>query len=87
METIPADLEFAPSTLEKRFRGKWTSTDTKISKDALKVAAELLRIFVVEAVERSAMQVVSFNTFTSKSHVILVLDCMVGSNFIFTGLR
>jgi hypothetical protein len=48
---------FAPSTIEKCFKGKWSNPETKISKDAVKVAAELLRIFVVEAIERSSLQV------------------------------
>ena len=52
-----AACRFHPSTVEKLWKGRFEKEDTKVSKDALKVAAELLRIFVEEAVARSVEQV------------------------------
>ena len=51
-----SSVGFPALTLEKLFKGKWQSRDMKVSKDAIKVSAELLRIFVLEALERSASQ-------------------------------
>mmetsp|Transcript_36137 Transcript_36137/g.56440 ORF Transcript_36137/g.56440 Transcript_36137/m.56440 type:complete len:80 (-) Transcript_36137:1304-1543(-) len=43
------------SVLEQRFKGHWQEDDTKISKDATKVTAQLLQTFIEEAVARATL--------------------------------
>jgi len=56
MQSSKLNLGVSASTLEKKFKGRWQSQETKISKDAIKLSSELLRLFVLEAIERSAAQ-------------------------------
>jgi len=54
-EEFPEDfVKFPTRTIEKIFRLVWKESSTRISGDALKASAELLRLFVKEAHLRAA---------------------------------
>ncbi|KAG0020060.1 hypothetical protein BGZ81_009476 [Podila clonocystis] len=44
---------FKPETMQGIFKGVWSNPDTKIHKDAMKLSAEFLRLFTIEALHRA----------------------------------
>ncbi|KAG0093252.1 hypothetical protein BGZ93_006554 [Podila epicladia] len=44
---------FKPETMQGIFKGVWTNPDTKAHKDAMKLSAEFLRLFTIEALHRT----------------------------------
>ncbi|KAF9426970.1 hypothetical protein BGZ94_005718 [Podila epigama] len=45
---------FKPETMHAIFKGVWANPETRVQKDALKLSAEFLRLFTIEALHRTA---------------------------------
>ncbi|KAF9321049.1 hypothetical protein BG003_003812 [Podila horticola] len=44
---------FKPETIQGIFKGVWSNPDTRVHKDAMKLSAEFLRLFTIEALHRA----------------------------------
>ncbi|KAF9327224.1 hypothetical protein BG006_009427 [Podila minutissima] len=44
---------FKPETMQGIFKGVWSNPDTKVHRDAMKLSAEFLRLFTIEALHRA----------------------------------